>query len=112
MSFILNASPGQTATIVFQTLDGYGQRADGYAPPVITRIIFPNLSLASGYPQNMTRLDVGLYNFKIVLPPLATSVGSYIVDVTYFDPTTMLIQMTFFQIVVSAPFGQYSATTF
>jgi hypothetical protein len=112
MSFILNASPGQTVTLVFQTLDGYGQRADGYAPPAITRIIFPNLSLASGYPQNMTRLDVGLYNFKVILPPLAASVGSYIVDVSYIDPATMHVQMTFFQIVVSAPFGQYSATTF
>jgi hypothetical protein len=112
MSFILQQSPGQTVTVVFETLDGYGSRADGYSIPVISRIIFPNLSLASGYPKSMNRIDVGLFNFSFTLPSLATAVGSYIVDVSYQNPDTGLPEQTFFQVVVTAPFGQYSITTF
>ena len=112
MSHILNYSPGQQVTLVFETLNSLGARADGYGHPSIVRIIFPNLSLASGYPQTMTRLDVGLFNFQFALPVLATAVGSYIVDVTYLDPDSGNPKSTFFQIVVTAPYGQYSASTF
>jgi hypothetical protein len=93
-------------------LDGYGFRADGYSIPVISRIIFPNLSLASGYPKAMTRLDVGLFIFSFTLPTLATSVGTYIVDISYQNTDTGLPEQTFFQVVVTAPFGMYSITTF
>ena len=112
MSFILFHSPGQTVTVVFETLDGYGSRSDGYSTPIITRVIFPNLSLATGYPQPMTRLDVGLYRFQFGLPSLASSVGTYIVDISYQDPDSGLPAQTFAQVVVTAPFGQYSVSTF
>lgn len=111
MSYVLNYSPGQQATIVFETLDGYGARADGYLVPSITRIIFPNLFLAAGYPQNMARIDVGLYIFQFTIPTEASAVGSYIVDILYYDPDTGEPRSTFFQVIVSAPFGQYSIST-
>lgn len=115
MSFVLYHSPGQVVTIVFETLDNTGVRSDGidgYVPPTVTRIIFPNLSLANGYPQEMTRLDVGLYTIKFTLPALASSVGSYIVDINYQNPNDGNDNQTFVQVVVTAPMGQYSASTF
>ena len=112
MSYILNYNPGQQATLVFENLDGYGERSDGYGVPVIGRIIFPNLSLAAGYPQPMVRLDVGLYIYSFTLPVNASSVGSYIADISYYDPDTGILKATFFQIVVTAPFGNFSATTY
>lgn len=113
-------SPGQQATIVFQVLNSLGERSDafdgyygdGYAPQ-ITRIIFPNLSLAAGYPQTMTRLDVGLFIASFTLPTNAASVGTYIVDILYYDPDNPnQYENTFVQIISSAPFGQYSASTY
>jgi hypothetical protein len=111
MSFVLNYTPGQQVTFVFETLDGYGERADGYAVPYVSRIIFPNLSLAACYPQNMIRLDVGLFTFQFVLPKNAASIGSYIVDIVYYDPDTGLTKNTFCQVVCNAPYGLYSAGT-
>lgn len=113
MSFTLYHNPGQIVTVVFETLNAAGIRSDGYSfIPSVTRVIFPNLSLAMGYPQNMTRLDVGLFNFKFTLPGQASSVGSYIVDINYQNPDTGQPKQTFVQVVVTAPFGQYTATTF
>lgn len=112
MSTILQYNPGQVATVILETLNAAGVRADGYDLPQITRIIFPNLSLASGYPLDMTKLDQGLYMAQFTLPALASSVGTYIVDMVYFDPDTGLPKDTLVQILVNAPMGQYSATTF
>lgn len=112
MSTVLNAFPGQKVTIVFETLNSLGVRADGYEAPQITRIIFPNLSLATGYPAFMTELDIGLYSASFTLPGNAAGVGTYIVDILYVDPDTNLGKQTFFQVVVTAPMGQYTASTF
>jgi hypothetical protein len=121
MSTVLNYSPGQQATIVFEVLNTLGERSDGYdgyegnpgIPPQITRIIFPNLSLAGGYPQNMMRLDVGLFMAQFTLPVLASSVGTYIVDILYYNPDIPnQYKNTFVQVICTAPFGQYTAGTF
>ena len=69
-------SPGQTATVFLEVLNNNGQRADGYsadgyfanyadgycfpdgyAVPLIFRLIFPDLTLAEDYPVFMTKLD-------------------------------------------------------
>ena len=109
-------SPGQTATIFLETLDSNGERADGYVDgylslPVITRLIFPDLTLAEGYPTNMTRLDLGLYYYQFVLPTGATSVGSYLVDISYVNPSTSYKNTALYQIAVNAPYGNYGATS-
>ena len=109
MSYILNATPGQLVTIILETLDGYS-RADAYTPPTISRIVFPSLLLATGYPQPMTRLSTGLYIYSFTLPTGASAVGSYIVDVFWQDPATNSLAQTFWQVVCSAPFGMYSAS--
>lgn len=116
MNSVLYYNPGQQVSVVFETLNNTGSRAessgDGYTAPTIERIIFPNLSLAAGYPKLMTRLDIGLYLAQFTLPTQATAVGTYIVDISYFDPGTGNPKQTFVQVVVSAPGGQYTISTF
>ncbi len=115
---VLNYSPGQQATIVFQTLNALGERSDGYddgydTPPQITRIIFPNLSLAAGYPQSMTRLDVGLFIAQFTLPMNASSAGTYIVDILYYDPDVPnQYENDLVLVNCQAPNGNYTASTF
>ncbi len=108
---ILSYFPGQQATIFLETLDLNGERTDdgydGYTTPVVTRIILPPcFTLATGFPQPMTQLDVGLYYFQFVLPVGAMAVGSYLIDVAYMN-TLGYINTQLYQIVVTAPFGNY-----
>lgn len=129
MSFILNASPGQQVTIVLESLLSDGYRSDGYNAsfgpadgydfvdgyyqlPIVERIFFPSLMQASGYPQKMARIDEGLYYFQFTLPTGASAVGTYIVDVQYINPSTSVISQIYYQVIVTAPQGQYSISTF
>lgn len=102
--------PGQKVTIFLETLDGYGIREDSLSTPTINRIIFPNFTLAPGYPQLMTHLDTGLYIFQFVLPMGAIAVGSYLIDAGYLRPSDGYSVVKGYQIVVIAPYGNYSAT--
>jgi len=109
MAQVLNYFPGQLATIFLQTLDGYGNRADSDSLPVITRVIFPNLTLAAGYPVNMARFDVGLYYGQFQLPTGGAAVGNYLVDVFFDNPADGYgPKHEIFQIIVQAPFGNFS----
>lgn len=111
MLLTLSYSPGQTATVFLETLDGYGQRADGYPAPVITRLVFPDLTLAAGYPVYMVQLDVGLYYYQFVLPSGASSIGSYLVDISYTNPADGYTNNTaLYQIMVSAAYGNFGLT--
>lgn len=110
MTEILSYFPGMQVTI-FQTLvDAFGQRTDGYGPPVITRIIFPEFTLATGFPQTMNRLDVGLYYFQFLLPKGAAAIGAYEIEVLTTNPTTGLPNFKYFQVNVTAPFGPNSVS--
>ena len=106
---VLQYSPGQLATIFLETLDEDGVRADGYTLPVISRIITPTLALDPAFPQSMIRMDVGLYYFQYLLAKNATGVGSYLVDIILDDPVTHILRNATVQIVVAAPFGNYTA---
>jgi hypothetical protein len=106
---VLSYQPGQIVSVWFETLD-QGARADGYAYPQIARIIFPSGNPSTGYPQTMNRYDVGLYFWQFTLPTGSTAVGTYIVDIGYYDPASGNPQNTFVQVVVSAPYGLYSVT--
>jgi hypothetical protein len=110
MDQTLSYFPGQQVTIFLDMKDGYSF-ADGYFIPQVNRIVYPNLSLATGYPQAMTRFDTGIYYAYFTLPTGATAVGSYFVDVMYDDPVTTLITHRTYQIVVTAPFGNFGTTT-
>ncbi len=112
MTEILQYLPGMEATIYLDIVGTDGYRMDGYTPPAVNRIIFPGFTLALGYPALMTRLDTGLYYYQFVLPQGASAVGSYLVDCSYGNPDTHLENFRTFQVIVSAPFGTYSAGTF
>jgi hypothetical protein len=116
MITVLQYYPGQTATIFLEVLDGYG-RADPDTLPLITRVILPGFTLATGYPQPMTRIDVGLYYALFTLPVGGYAVGSYLIDVSYRDPISIdgypdgyFANTALYQIVVTAPFGNFSTT--
>lgn len=110
MGQTLNYFPGQQAVVWLETLDGYGTRADPPSLPTVTRIIFPSFTLAAGYPQNMTRLDTGLYYALFTLPTGGASVGNYLVDTAYIGPDDGYTHNQFFQLIVQAPFGNFSTT--
>lgn len=112
MSTILSCGPGQTVTIIQQTFNTDGYRADGYlGAPVIARVVNPDFSLAANYPVAMNKLDTGLYAFSFVLPTGAISVGLYLVDIYWYHPTTFILQQSLQQVNVSAPYGLYSVGT-
>lgn len=112
---VLYHNPGQQVTLTLETLDADGVRKDGYVNdgyfvPFVSRILFPTLQAATGYPQNMVKIDTGLYYYKFQLPVNATSVGTYLADITYYDPGDSLLKKKLIQIVVTAPFGNYNIT--
>lgn len=111
MTQILYYNPGQQVTIVLETLDLNGARADGYIAPIVERIILPGLTLASGYPQPMNRIDVGLYYFQFILPFGAISIGSYIVDVLYENPAIGMMTSMAYQVVVNAVTGNFGLSS-
>jgi hypothetical protein len=110
--------PGQRVTIIQQVLNTDGYREDGYSftysgplgAPVIARVILPDYTLDVNFPAAMTKLDTGLYVFSFTLPTGATSVGTYIVDIYWYHPTTHQLQQEIIQVAVTAPYGLYSAT--
>jgi hypothetical protein len=97
--------------------DGYiidGYVVDGYGAPIIARIIRPDFSLFvidPPCPVAMTYVDTGLYTFSFVLPTGAAAVGTYIVDIFWYHPTTLCLQQDYIQVVVNAPYGIYSAVS-
>lgn len=95
------ANTGQLVRLVVQTLDGYN-RVDGYVP-VVESVLFPDLSLAAGYPLQMTRLSTGLYAHGLQLPLGADALGTYVASV-YWEENEQPKWETF-AINVSRPFG-------
>lgn len=111
MTTVLSYMPGQTVTVVQQVLNSDGYRADGYLPPVVARVVVPGFTLSTGtYPIFMTKLDTGLYAYNFTLPSGAVAVGTYIVDIYWYHPTTNFLQQDFVQVNVTAPFGIYNVT--
>lgn len=112
MTSVLQYSPGQIATIVLNITDTDGYMADAYTGPTIERIILPNLTLSSLYPLAMTKLDDGLYVHYFTLPSGSAAVGSYIVHISWRAPDNPYPERNqIVQVVVTAPFGNYSVST-
>ncbi len=128
MSQILFYSPGQLVTLVTETFDTNGVRADGYVDgyidldgymdgyidsyhhPMVARLVLPDFSEDADYPAHMTKLDTGLYYYQFTLPKGATAVGSYLADISYTDPVTLYTKTLLYQILVTAPYGIFSAS--
>lgn len=108
MPTVLNYTPGQQVTVFQEIIDATGARTDDGYTPVVTRIIVPGFTLATGtYPIAMNRLDTGLYYYQFNLPSGASAVGSYLVDIVFLNPVTNVLNNNTYQIVVTAPFGNF-----
>lgn len=108
---IIQHSPGQQVTIMLETTNSINERISPTTAPNIDKILTPSLTELDGYPQAMTELYVGLYYFQFTLPSGASSVGTYVVDTSWVNPSTSATIKNVFLIVVSAPYGIYSVTT-
>lgn len=114
---ILQYAPGQQVFLALEITRTDGYRVDGYTflpngydgYAVINRIFFPNLTTSSLYPLRMNKIDVGLYYHSFVLPTGASAVGSYLVDGYYYDATTLTKVSVLWQVLCSAPFGNFTA---
>lgn len=101
------ANPGQTIRLVVQVLDGYGNLSDGYVP-IVQNVIFPDLSVAVGYPRTMTKIDTGLYAHGLQIPNGSSALGTYIANVFWTEDT--LPKWACFAINVARPFGNTTVT--
>ena len=112
MTQVLFYFPGQKCSIVLDVRDGYNIRVDPISSPYISRVVDPNFNFIDGYHIDMTHIDTGLYVGKFTLPTGAAAVGSYLVDVTYISPITHLSTIEMYNVIVNAPYGNYSVTNF
>ena len=110
MSQILSFFPGQQVTIFLEIKDGYGSRVSAPSLPSISKIIFPSLTLAANYPQDMEQIETGLYYYQFTLPTGAAAVGSYLIDVSYINPENNAVNNQLYHVIVNAPFGNFSAS--
>ena len=103
MTIAISVNPGQTAIIAVQTLDGYGQREDGYIPQV-DFVLDPSGEQLIGYPVAMSAIATGLYNSAIVIPTGITAVGTYLASVSYIN-IEGYVTSEIFLIHAARPFG-------
>ncbi len=103
--------PGQKCTCFLEITGTNLEVLSSLTPPIVSKIIFPNLTLAYGYPINMTKLFDGLYYYSFWIPKGATAIGDYLVYITYTNPDNNLINSQIYQVVVNAPFGTFGMTS-
>lgn len=111
MTQVFYHSPGQSVTIVLETLSVAGSREDSPSLPIVNRIIFPALTLAANYPQVMVKIDTGLYYYKFILPTGSTAIGTYIIDISYVDPAISALKSIAYQVVVTATAGNFGVNS-
>lgn len=120
MTDILSYFPGQKVTVFLETKNASGVRANSATIPVVTRIFGFNSSdgytlydgyiKTDGYQQTMTKMDTGLYFVNVTLPKGASSIGCFLMDVSFTNPANSTLNTQTYQIVVTAPFGNFSTT--
>jgi len=110
MTQIFSYFPGQVSTIFLEIKNSDGYRVDDGYVPVVSRVVLPSMQLATGYPQLMSKFDTGLYYFKYTIPSGAVAIGSYLIDVYFVNPTNGMLNEQTYQLVVTAPFGNYGVT--
>lgn len=107
---VLSHFPGQKVTLFLEVVDGYG-RVDSFDTPRIDGILMPDFTAMTGYPQNMVHIGTGLYYFQFTLPTGAAAIGSYMAEASY-NYQDGYVNSQLYQIVVTAPFGNFSAVSF
>jgi len=109
MTASIFANPSQTVSLVVETTNSDGVRADGYLDgydaPVVTSLWLPSGSASSSFPQTMTQLGTGLYYINITIPSGSSGVGSFIADIHWGQPGTGLARADVYIINSALPFG-------
>ena len=109
MTASIFVNPSQTVSLVVETTNSSGERADGYldgyAAPVVTTLWLPSGSTSSSFPQTMTQLGTGLYYLNVTIPSGSSGVGSFIADIHWNQPGTGLNRAEVFLINSALPFG-------
>lgn len=101
---ILYSSPGSTIEILLDLQDGYSHREDSLTLPIINQVFDPYLNKLSNFPQNMIRLDVGLYVFSFTISSGQNNIGAFILDLNWTNPNGFINQ-TFVQVNSNFPLG-------
>ena len=101
----VDINAGNAISIKYLSQISGGNRIDGYIP-IIDSIYYPDLTLAAGFPREMTRLGVGLYTHGLQLSTGITALGSYTVSAYWNDGNNMNWET--FVINVTRAFGNSS----
>lgn len=99
MSKIIYAAPNQSINLIFTVLNSLQQRTNAVSLPIVTNVYKPDITLLSGFPLEMTNIDVGLYLFNIILPMGQAAIGTYIINISWIDPDTLKQRQTHYQII-------------
>jgi len=101
---IIYTKAGKEISIILETsYDGYRQNSPSL--PIINNIYTPNLSLISGFPQDMKNIGPGIYVFNYLVPVYLDYVGDLIVDIEYLEPITNIYKKALYQVIVQPIFG-------
>ena len=103
----ISANTGQLVRIIVQTTDDNGNRFDGYVP-IVTSVIYPDLSNALEYPREMVNIGTGLWASGILLEEGADALGTYVASV-FWEQNGRPYWETF-AINVQRPFGVSAVT--
>ena len=98
MTNAVYTKPGKTVSLSLLVYDD-GDLVDSLTNPAITNIYKPNLTVVDGYPQNMIKIDTGIYIFNYTVPNHPSSIGNFIIDIEYTDVNSNLLNKTY-QIIV------------
>ena len=98
------------ATIILNVESSDGYAMDPPESPVVKGVFKPDLVAMDGFPQNMTRLGIltGAFISQFQLPAGLSSIGTYIVVVSYVDPSTKYERQVLYSLIVGVPFGNNS----
>jgi hypothetical protein len=121
MHLISSYFPGQLATILLETKNSDGYSVDSSTLPYISNVYgitstsgfttYDGYLRTDGYNQPLTKIATGLYYGQVTLPKLAASIGSYFVNVVFTNPTNGFPDTQRYQLIVTAPFGNFGVTT-
>jgi len=94
---------GFPVTLTANPVDILGNPADPATIPVVEFIIDNNGDALPGYPVDMTRIDVGVYEYDLDIPAGLAYAGVYTVSITWPFPITFEPQYLYITVFSSFP---------
>ena len=94
---------GFPVTLTANPVDSLGNPADPSTVPVVEFIVDPNGDALPGYPVDMTRISVGVYEYDLDIPAGLINAGPYIASIIWPFPVTSEPQYLYITIMASFP---------